>query len=340
MTAAKTEDTGPLNLAPSYRAAEAVIKDRAKSFYRAFSRLNEERFNAVAAVYAFCRYADDLVDDTGSLRPQAETEKLLDGLESAVLSLYGSQKKTAAAGNGTGTDREVRNELWWPAFSDTVHRFAIPKDGFLAQIRGQRLDLHFKDIQTRDELIEYCRLVAGSVGLMLAPVLADKAQAAQDGRFLCACENLGIGMQITNILRDVGEDILTRNRLYLPQNMMSRHNLTKHDIKNIADTSLKGNIEVPSNFRALWEQLAMLGNGFYTDCEKYLMYFQSSCRLSVAAASLIYHSIEDEVRKNGYNCFSKRCASSKLTKFKLIIKAKKIIRQTERLQAPKILKDG
>ena len=337
MTAAQNEDKTITVLEQSYRAARVLIKNRAKSFYRAFSRLSEERFNAVAAVYAFCRYADDTVDDVFESRSEAQTEALLENLEKTVLSLYDDRAR-----NPSEIDEafQMSIEEWFSAFSDTVRRFSIPKDGFLAQIRGQRLDLHFQDIQTRDELIEYCRLVAGSVGRMLAPVLADEKINPCDADFLAACENLGIGMQITNILRDVGEDILTRNRLYLPQNMMIAHNLTKDDILQMSESAVQGNIEVPARFKALWEELSRLGAGFYQDYTRYLMCFQRSCRLSVAAAALIYQAIEDEVRKNGYNCLSKRCSTSKLTKFKLILKAKQLIAESESRKAAAVSKDG
>ncbi|MGI5074046.1 phytoene/squalene synthase family protein [Treponema vincentii] len=335
MIAAQNEDKTITVLEQSYRATRILIKNRAKSFYRAFSRLSEERFNAIAAVYAFCRYADDLVDDMFASRTAAQTEALLENLEKTVLSLYGSLQ------NASGIDEALKTPMgeWLPALSDTIQRFSIPKDGFLAQIRGQRLDLHFKDIKTSGELIEYCRLVAGSVGLMLAPILADEKINPCDEDFLSACENLGIGMQITNILRDIGEDILTRNRIYLPQDMMITHNLTKDDILHMSEAAVQGNIAIPAQFTALWEELSRLGTGFYNDYVRYLMYFQSSCRLSVAAAALIYQAIEDEVRKNGYNCFSRRCSTSKLTKFKLILKATQLITELQSRKATAVSKE-
>ncbi|WP_158506668.1 phytoene/squalene synthase family protein [Treponema sp. OMZ 838] len=337
MIAAQNEDKTITVLEQSYRAARILIKNRAKSFYRAFSRLSEERFNAVAAVYAFCRYADDLVDDVFASRTAAQTEALLENLEKTVLSLYGGRVQDASR----TADEALKTSMeeWLPALTDTVQRFSIPKDGFLAQIRGQYLDLHFQDIKTSDELIEYCRLVAGSVGLMLAPILADEKINPCDEDFLSACENLGIGMQITNILRDIGEDILTRNRIYLPQDMMITHNLTKDDILHMSKAAVQGNIAIPAQFTALWEELSRLGTGFYNDYVRYLMYFQSSCRLSVAAAALIYQAIEDEVRKNGYNCFSRRCSTSKLTKFKLILKATQLITELQSRKATAVSKE-
>ena len=174
---------------------------------------------------------------------------------------------------------------------------------------------------------------------MLAPILTDENINPCDTEFLTACENLGIGMQITNILRDMGEDILMRNRLYLPEDMMIAHNLIKDDILQMSESAVQGNIEVPAQFKALWEELSRLGAGFYQDYTRYLMCFQRSCRLSVAVAALIYQAIEDEVRKNGYNCLSKRCSPSKLTKFKLILKAKQRIAESESRQATAVSKE-
>ena len=93
---------------------------------------------------------------------------------------------------------------WWISFVDSVTNFNIKLDPLLNQIKGQRWDIEFKDIETEKDLIEYGRLVAGSVGSMMLPLLLLDEEATNNKEIVIACENLGVGMQITNILRDVG----------------------------------------------------------------------------------------------------------------------------------------
>ena len=101
----------------------------------------------------------------------------------------------------------------------------------LEQIDGQKSDINFKIIEDKDDLIRYCKKVAGTVGLMLALMLkGDKA----DSRYESICEDLGIAMQITNILRDIGEDLRNRNRIYIPQTLMKEYRVTRKELEDLS----------------------------------------------------------------------------------------------------------
>lgn len=305
------------SLAASYAEAERIMKERATSFYQAFRHLPYDRFQAVAAVYAFCRYADDTVDADVDGQNKKGVLLALDELENWLKSLY----------DPSSFRLRLTGCTWTAAFVDSIQKYGIPIDSFLLQIEGQRSDADFYDLQTKEDLILYSKRVAGSVGTMLLPILADRLEDAADPAFISACENLGVGMQITNILRDVGEDLRTRDRMYLPSALLDEYDLKRLDLKALSDsvdTSFSPE-QIPKNFIKLWESLSLLADSYYQDYEKYLHRFHPSCRLPLVAAALSYHAIADAVREESYNCFTKRCYTSPATREALLRKAGEIV---------------
>lgn len=186
----------------------------------------------------------------------------------------------------------------------------------LEQIDGQRSDIDFKIIENKDDLIVYCKKVAGTVGLMLAPMLrGDKA----DERYELICEDLGIAMQITNILRDIGEDLRNRNRIYIPQTVMEDYSITRKELEDIStlptakqkwNSFFQPNFKVSDKIVHLWEEMAGLSEYYYDEFYKHLYMFSSDALFPVTAAAVFYQAILDEVRNNNYNCFTQRCYTS------------------------------
>ncbi|NCB24985.1 MAG: squalene/phytoene synthase family protein [Bacteroidia bacterium] len=302
-------------LQKSYSIVEKIMKDRAVSFYQAFRQLPKERFVGVAALYAFCRYADDTVDYTVQGQNLDNPLKKLEFLEKKVHSIY-----LAGETSLNEPKSDEGGQLWWPAFADTIRRFNIPMDSFLNQIEGQRMDADFKGIHTMEELLEYCRLVAGSVGTMMLPLLAAEGVDTTNPGFIQVCENLGIGMQLTNILRDVGEDLRMRKRLYIPQDLLAEYGVTRTALESLANEPEGAPIsaDIPEGFMRLWEKLALLADTYYQDYEKWLPWFHQDCQVPLVAAALIYRAIADAVREASYNCFTKRCYTSAETRAALI----------------------
>ena len=297
------------SLAVSFTAALDIMKARAVSFYSAFSMLPADRFQAVAAVYAFCRFADDAAD---SLQP-GEAERALDQLarlEGLVQRLY-----QAKEGQDEGLLEQAGDQLLWlPAFAANIRRFGLPPGPFLDQLAGQRWDIRFTSIQDTDQLIRYARLVAGSVGLMLLPMLARDREAAGHPGLRKACEELGIAMQITNILRDVGEDLRLRGRLYLPLDLLRAQGLEQEQLLALAHSTAAGSPAIPQAFIRLWETLAALADRFYQPIASWLCFLHPACRAPLLAAAHSYRAIADAVRAEGYNCFSRRCYTSQETR--------------------------
>ncbi|ESL02473.1 phytoene/squalene synthetase [Catonella morbi ATCC 51271] len=301
-----------MNLEASYRAAKKVMRKNASSFYAAFEKIERAKFLDIAAVYAFCRYADDLADTES--QSKAMRLQLLNLLEEDVKSLY----------NSSSQSENYEKYAWWTAFENTIRIRKIPLEALLGQIDGQRSDINFKIIENKDDLIIYCKKVAGTVGLMLAPMLrGDKA----DERYELICEDLGVAMQITNILRDVGEDLRNRNRIYIPQTFMKKYDVTREELENLSTSQPSGkslhsffqpNFKVEDKFVHLWEDMALLSEYYYDGFYKHLYMFNSDALFPVTAAAVFYQAILDEVRKNNYNCFTKRCYTSTKRKSELL----------------------
>lgn len=308
----------------AYVKAEEIMKDRAVSFYQAFKELPRQRFKAVAALYAFCRYADDAVDHAPEDDPQGMLNNL-EQLESQVLGLYQKPFDSLKSERKLKPASEFVQDTnpWWPAFEDTVKSWQIPKDGLINQIQGQRQDAEFKGIETVADLVEYGRLVAGSVGIMMVPILVHEDSDWKRPDFLKACEDLGVAMQITNILRDVGEDLRTRDRLYLPLNLLKKYGVSLQELKVLVDKPKTINItaDIPDGFVKLWEELAELADEYYSSYEDWLDFFHPTSRLPLVAAAKIYRGIADAVRASDYNCFTKRCYTNETTRAKLLVEA-------------------
>lgn len=309
-----------MNLNLSYQAAEEVMRKNASSFYAAFKKIEHEKFLDIAAVYAFCRYADDLADTES----QSETMRLqlLNLLEEDVKSLY----------MGSNQSDNYKKYAWWLAFENAVRLRKIPLDALLEQIDGQKSEFNFEEIGDKSDLILYCKKVAGTVGLMLAPML--KGEKA-DERYESICEDLGIAMQITNILRDVGEDLRNRNRIYLPKSLMKKYGVTKEELENLSVVPnsfnkgysfFKPKLKVSDKIVHLWEEMALLSDYYYDKFYSHLYMFDSDVLFPVTAAAVFYQAILDEVRKNHYDCFTKRCYTSTKRKSELL---KIVLRRVE-----------
>ncbi len=305
-----------IGLDASYATALNIMKDRAVSFYQAFSMLPEDRFRAVAAVYAFCRTADDIAD---SIHPEDADSALvrLDRLEALLCKLY---KENGSEGLSPAPP-------WLPAFADSVRRFSLPLAPFLNQLAGQRMDILGHSVRNTEQLLRYARLVAGSVGLMLLPMLAQNQEAAGLPALKQACEELGIAMQITNILRDVGEDLRLRGRLYLPLQLLKEHRLTPQELSALACHKGPDSPPVPQAFIHLWEGLAVLADRFYQGIEPCLCFIHPDCRSPLLAAARSYQAIADAVRAERYDCFTRRCYTSQETRRAILKAAHEQVRQ-------------
>jgi 15-cis-phytoene synthase len=212
-------------LREGYARAQAVTREHAKSFFFSSLAFFGPRRRAAFALYAFCRRLDDMVD-AESHAPVAVLRSRLDRARGVVDALFQGRPLPQGQADGVaGT--------WHPAelaaFLDTVQRYRIPRAPFDGLLDGMEMDLSITRYRTWDELRLYCHRVAGVVGLMMTPVLGYRAPAA-----LPYADELGIAMQLTNILRDVAED-WRRGRLYLPTEELGQFGLGEADLERAVD---------------------------------------------------------------------------------------------------------
>ncbi|MDE1549395.1 phytoene/squalene synthase family protein [Jeotgalibaca caeni] len=281
-----------------YAYCERIIRNSSKSFYTAFSKLPEEKAKAVYAIYAFCRLADDTVDTKGSI-------------EERTNQLFHLEKELQLFSEG-----ETPEKPMWRALRDVFTRYPMDPAPFFDQIEGQKRDLDFQPIQTLAGLEEYSYYVAGSVGLMLLPILAFKQP--QTERLKQSALSLGVAMQLTNILRDVGEDYRENSRVYLPTEVRQRYDI---DIATVMQTG-----PTPA-FIQLWEEVATESQKGYDRFWEQIKLYDADCRFPILVAAKLYSAILDSVRKNNYNCLHTRNYVPEVKMVRLISEVKKLLQK-------------
>jgi len=180
----------PAALAAAQEYCHDVTRRSGSSFYTAFRLLPPERRAALDAVYAFCRFVDDVADDDAERDP------------AALLARWRTELDAVFAGT-------ARHPIG-VALADAVRRFDLPREPFAELIAGVEMDLTRRRYATFEELYRYCYRVASTVGLLCVAIFGHANRSARD-----YAVDLGIAFQLTNILRDVGEDA-RRGRIYLP----------------------------------------------------------------------------------------------------------------------------
>ena len=277
-------------IASDYAYCEKIIKRHSKSFYYAFSNLPKDKARAVYAIYAFCRTADDSVDENNT-----------SGLQLIALDRLTDELNHFAKG------QEVDHPLW-RALRDVFNRFDMDIQPFYEQLTGQRMDIHFMSPSNLSSLETYSKYVAGSVGKMLLPIIASNAKMDLNR----VAEELGIAMQLTNILRDVGEDYRDKGRIYLPQEEMERYKYSEVFLS-------EG--QITKNFVAMWEYLAKRAENLYDNFTQHIGEFDEDSRFPVLSSAHVYQGILNSVRKSGYDCFNQKNYVSAVEMAKLVARA-------------------
>jgi phytoene synthase len=264
------------SLERSYARAEQTTAVWARSFHFASRFLPPEKRRAVFALYDYCRYADNLVDLRG------ERSKVEAGEDLAAL---GALVRTLHAGSAVAGER-------WLALADTLRRFPVPLEPLVELLDGLALDLEevaYPDFAT---LQRYCRLVAGGVGLMLGPVLG-----ATSDRFREPGIGLGVAMQLTNVLRDVAED-LGAGRVYLPADELARFGVDRAALERRRATA---------EFRAFMRFQVARARGLFADADPVVGLFPpDGSRLTVRLLQRTYAGILDGIERLGYDVFRAR----------------------------------
>ena len=274
------------SLDADYERCAQVTRRSRSSFYYAFILLPPERRRALHAVYAFCRFIDDIADDESIREPAMLLKRWREELDRVYA--------------GTPTRALSR------ALADSARRFKIPRDLFEEIINGVEMDLSRKRYQSWDELRPYCYRVASALGLICIEIFGYRNPSAK-----LYAENLGLALQLTNILRDVREDA-ERGRIYLPLEDLARFNVSEDEIL--------GGVYSP-NFVSLMDFEARRARELYALAQSELAPEDRATLLTAEAMRLIYAALLERIIKSNYRVLDRRHSLSAPHKLYLVGRA-------------------
>jgi phytoene synthase len=255
--------------------------------------LPNEKQRSIFAIYGLCRYLDNLVDDTIDLVSFEDID-----INEVDQKLAEFKQQLTDVYQGHRADDPILI-----AFSDTLKKYHIPIDLPYLLIEGVRTDLVKNRYKNFQEVYDYSYKVASVVGLMTSRVFGYSDDTALEYAI-----DLGIAMQLTNILRDVGED-LDRNRIYLPQDEMRMFEVSEADL-------FKG--ENTENFKELMRFQIRRARKYYQRSDLGIKMLSKDSQLPVYLARYNYCKILDKIEENDYNVFTKRAYLNKLEKFTIL----------------------
>jgi len=290
----KKEPKDPKAIESAYTKCKEITSEYSKTFFLGSQLLDEEEQRAVWAIYNWCRSTDELVDG-----PQAATTTMAD-LEAWEERLQATFEKSKLALDGS---------VGWEDLSmaDSVRRFSLIQRPFQDMIGGMAMDLVKTRYETFHELEVYCYRVAGTVGVMTLPVLGfdgmqNFTQELQE-QTIAAAMSLGLAFQLTNILRDVGEDA-RRGRIYVPLEDLRRFDISEEEVLAAANT--EGLLYTEQKWKDFMEFQFERCERFYDVAKNGIIGLSEVNRLGVMAALFVYGAILEAVRRNNYDNFSKR----------------------------------
>ena len=259
------------SLDADYEHCAQVTRRSRSSFYYAFILLPPERRRALHAVYAFCRFIDDIADDEAIREPALLLKRWREELDRVY--------------SGAPTRALSR------ALADSARRFKIPRELFEEIINGVEMDLSRKRYQTWEELRPYCYRVASALGLICIEIFGYSNPSAK-----LYAENLGLALQLTNILRDVREDA-ERGRIYLPLEDLARFNVSENEIL--------GGVYSP-NFVRLMDFEARRARELYALAQSELAPEDRATLLTAEAMRLIYAALLERIINSNYRVLDRR----------------------------------
>lgn len=290
------EELNDERLKKAYSECRTITRHHAKTFYMATRFLPNHKQRGIFAIYSLCRYIDDLVDEAEDL---LEREELT---ESDIrLKLDQLKQKLHETYNGHNNENDILI-----AFSDVLKRYHIPIEMPFELMEGVCMDLFKNRYETFEELYDYSFKVASIVGLMTSQVFGYESKEA-----LGYAVDLGIAMQLTNILRDVGED-LRRDRIYLPKEDLDRFGVTEEQLFDYQRTE---------NVIDLLQYEIKRTRLYYERSDRGIRLLTRDSRLPVYLARQNYSRILDKIEENDYDVFTKRAYLNTTEKFYILPQA-------------------
>ncbi len=288
--------SGTITLEAAYAACRTIARREAKNFYYAFVALPKPKRNAICAIYAFMRRADDLADDESVPREQRR----------ARLDAWSEAWRAASAGGET-------SDLVFIAVRDATVRYRIPLALLEELVAGVTMDLDSARGDAPDtyatftDLYRYCYLVASVVGLVCIRIFG-----YSDPRAEKLAEETGIAFQLTNILRDVAEDA-ERNRIYLPLEDLQAHGVELQGLLN----RQKGATPT-SGERALLRDIGERAEKYYESAQNLMPLIDKESRPALWVLVEIYHALLNRIQQADYDVFSRRASVPTIEKLRIL----------------------
>lgn len=287
------EEVGDEQLKAAYIQCRSITREHAKTFYMATRFLPNKKQRGIFAIYSLCRYIDDLVDEAEDLVSKKELDyrgihKKLDRWKKKLRDTY----------EGKSHDNPILI-----AFSDVLRNYSIPIELPFELMEGVCMDLYKNRYETFEEVYDYSYKVASIVGLMTSEVFGYTSKEA-----LGYAVDLGIAMQLTNILRDVGED-LEKDRIYLPREDLKRFGISEEDMFNHTRDDA---------FLEMMKFQIQRTRDYYQRSDKGIPLLAEDSRLPVYLARYNYSRILDKIEANNYNVFEHRAYLNSTEKISIL----------------------
>lgn len=296
-------------VAAAYEACIQIARREAKNFYYAFLALPRRKREAICAVYAFMRHADDISDDDARTRAQRRTD----------LAAWLDAWHRAAQGEPTADPVFI-------ALADARRRFNIPLELLDQLVHGTAMDLDslsadkaaygdapeprpWDTYATFEDLRRYCYYVASVVGLVCIRIFG-----YSDPRAESLAEDTGVAFQLTNILRDVREDA-ERGRIYLPVEDLTHYGVHIERLAAVRD----GN-QLTLNQRALLESIGKRAETYYQSGRALLPLIDADARPALWVLITIYHSLLRRIERRNYDVFSERVSVPISTRIAILLR--------------------
>ncbi|HEU4887757.1 MAG TPA: phytoene/squalene synthase family protein [Thermoanaerobaculia bacterium] len=273
-------------VAAAYDHCRAITHKHGGNFSVGFRFLPPVKRRAVYAAYAFCRVADDIADEGD------------DSVEQKLASLDEWQRELDAAYEGRPSQQPITIAL-----ADALQHFAIPKSAFIALIDGCRLDMVKTRYETFEELLHYCDLVATSISDISLAIFGYRSEKALEyGR------SLSTALQLTNVTRDVGDDI-TRDRIYLPAEELRQFGVDERELSARAEND---------RIRKLIEFQIARAERYFRDAEPLLAELAFDARFPTLLMGGVYATVLAKLKKDPLLAIRSRLSLSRFQKLLVI----------------------
>ncbi|MDZ7617192.1 MAG: squalene/phytoene synthase family protein [Patescibacteria group bacterium] len=301
-------------LQASYAACRRVGRRARSNLYFGFPWFSGEQRQAMDALYAFARLTDDLADSDlpADLRRRqlaawrkATQEALTSGGGGSLTGRGGAFPREAdETMEAHGFPPSVAAAIVLPALGDMVQRFSVPPQHLFALIDGAEMDLNRCRYETLEELEGYCRCVASAIGLACIHIWGYRSD-----RVFALAERCGIALQWTNILRDVKED-MARDRVYLPQRDLRKHQITETDLRGAAD----------ARFNRLMTELVERGHDYYREGVDVLRWLDPAGRRVCGLMIDRYWTLLNAIGRHPEVVLQRRVSLPRLVKVRLALR--------------------